>query len=82
MESVKDPTFFYTLRQCWTVPSCQNDICSYGRFVDFHWPDVLPQIDNADQFDNADPLFAVVIKPGFYLHCVEVADQDIARDSL
>jgi len=31
-------------------------------------------------FDNADPLFAqVVINPGFYLHHVEVADQDSAN---
>jgi len=29
--------------------------------------------------DNADPLFALVITPGFYLHHVEVADQDPAR---
>jgi len=26
--------------------------------------------------DNADPLFALVITPGFYIHHVEVADQD------
>jgi len=26
--------------------------------------------------DNADPLFALVIKPGFHLHPVEVADQE------
>jgi len=28
--------------------------------------------------DNADPLFALVITPGFYLHHVEVADQNPA----
>jgi len=33
-------------------------------------------------FDNADPLFALVITPGFYLHHVEVADQDAASGSL
>jgi len=29
----------------------------------------------APTFDNADPLFALVITPGLYLHHVEVADQ-------
>jgi len=32
--------------------------------------------------DNANPLFALVITPGFYLHHVEVADQDSASGSL
>jgi len=32
--------------------------------------------------DNAYPLFALVITPGFYLHHVEVANQDPASDSL
>jgi len=32
--------------------------------------------------DNADPLFALVVTPGFYQHHVEVADQDPARGSL
>jgi len=32
--------------------------------------------------DNADPLFALVITRGFYLHHVEVADQDPASGSL
>jgi len=27
MKSIKDYTFFSALRQCWTVPSCQNDQC-------------------------------------------------------
>jgi len=27
-------------------------------------------------FDNADPLFTLVITPGFYQHHVEVVDQD------
>jgi len=31
---------------------------------------------------NADPLFAMVIAPGSYLHHVEVADQDPASGSL
>jgi len=31
---------------------------------------------------NADPLYALVIISGFYLHHVEVADQDPASDSL
>jgi len=36
----------------------------------------------APTLDNADPLFALVIKPGFYLHHVEVADLDPASGSL
>jgi len=32
--------------------------------------------------DIADPLLARVITPGFYLHRVEVADQDLASGSL
>jgi len=32
--------------------------------------------------DNADPLFALVIPQYFYLHHVEVADQDPASASL
>jgi len=32
--------------------------------------------------DNADPLFALLITPGFYLHHVEVADQRQASGSL
>jgi len=36
----------------------------------------------AVNLDNADPLFALVITPGFYLHHVEVADQDPASGSL
>jgi len=32
--------------------------------------------------DNADPLFALMITSGFYLHHVEVADQDSASSSL
>jgi len=32
--------------------------------------------------DNADPLFALVIAPGFYLHQIEGANQDPASGSL
>jgi len=32
--------------------------------------------------DNADPLFALVITPGFNLHQVEVVDPDTASGSL
>jgi len=31
--------------------------------------------------DNADPLFTLVITPGFYLHHVEIVDQDPASGS-
>jgi len=33
-------------------------------------------------FDNADPLFALMITPDLYLHHREVADQDPASGSL
>jgi len=36
----------------------------------------------AQTFDNADRLFALVITPGFYLHHVEVVDQDQTSGSL
>jgi len=36
----------------------------------------------APTLDNADPLFGLVITPDFYLHHVEVVDQDPASDSL
>jgi len=36
----------------------------------------------AQTLDNADPLFALVETPGFYLHRVEVTDQDPASGSL
>jgi len=32
--------------------------------------------------DNAEPLFALVLIPGFFLHQVEVADQQPASGSL
>jgi len=32
--------------------------------------------------DNADPLLAHVITPGFYLHHIDVADQDPASGRL
>jgi len=45
----------------------------------FYCPDELPGIIHGN---NADPFFALVIPPGFYLHLVEVADQDSASGSL
>jgi len=36
----------------------------------------------APTLDNTDPLFALAITPGFYLHHVEVADQDPASGYL
>jgi len=36
----------------------------------------------APTLDNAEPLIALVITPGFYLHHVKVADQDPACGSL
>jgi len=40
--------------------------------VYFHLRDALP----GTNLDNADALFALVITPGFYLHHIEVADED------
>jgi len=42
--------------------------------------DQLPFL--ASTIENADPLFAMVITPGYYLHYVEVADQDPVSGSL
>jgi len=36
----------------------------------------------APALDNVDPLFALVITPGLYLHPVEVADQDPVKGSI
>jgi len=36
----------------------------------------------APSLDNANPLIALVMTPGFYLHHVEVEDQDPASGSL
>jgi len=36
----------------------------------------------ASTFDNADSLIALVITLGFYLHHIEVVNQDPASDSL
>jgi len=41
MRSIKDHTLFHTPRQCWTVPSFQNDNWLHCSFVYFHWPDAL-----------------------------------------
>jgi len=46
-------------------------------FISF---DRLPFL--APPFDSAEPLIALVITPGFYLHHVEVTDEDPASDSL
>jgi len=51
----------------------------YSNFVYFYWPD-MPFL--AQTLDNADPLFALVIAPGFYLHHVGVADKNIASGDL
>jgi len=40
-------------------------------FISTGWMPFLVQT-----LDNADPLVALMVTPGFYLHHVEVADQD------
>jgi len=47
-------------------------------FLIFH--DQMPFL--APTLDNADALFAMVITLGFYLHHLEVTDQDTASRSL
>jgi len=47
------------------------------KFGYFWMPFLAPTLDI-----NADPLFALVITLGLYLHHVEVADQDPASGSL
>jgi len=54
------------------------DIWLYSRlFTSIDWMPFLPPILN-----NANPLIALVIAPGFYLHHVVVVDQDPASGSL
>jgi len=61
------------------VPSCENDTCLCLSLVYFHWQDALP---GATLTMVIDPFFTRVITPGFYLHQVEVADQEIGGGSL
>jgi len=57
---------------------------SIGQMADQHYQEFVPSL--APTLDNADPLFgadrSLVITPDFYLHHVEVADQDIASGSI
>jgi len=46
-------------------------------FISISWMPLL-----APTLDNTDPLFALVITPGFYLHYIEMTDQDIASGSI
>jgi len=55
-----------------------NDIWLYGIFVISINQMPFP----AQNLDTADPLFTLVIIQGFYLHHVEVANQDPASISL
>jgi len=78
MQSEKYNALFITLLQCLTIPICQTTsgymallFISIGR---------MPFL--ALTLDNADPLFVLVITPVFYMHEVEMADQDPACGSL
>jgi len=44
-----------------------------SSFISIGWMPFL-----APTFDNFDSLFALVISLDFFLHCVDVADQDLA----
>jgi len=72
IQSVKNNTLFITLRQCWTVPRCQTP-SGYTAFL-FIPGDRMPFLEST--LDNADQLFGLVITPSFYLHDIEVADQN------
>jgi len=77
IQSVKNHTLFIALRQCWTVPSGENDIWLYGSNVYFLWPETAPT------HNNAYPRISLVITPRLYLHHVQVAaDQDSASSNL
>jgi len=75
MYSVKRQLFFTALRQYWTIQSCQNDIWLYDSFFIFRdWmPFLAPTLDDADP-DALRPGDT----PGFYLHHIEVEDQEPA----
>jgi len=81
MQSAKDcilNTLFTALKQCWTVPSYQNDI----RLYDSDFISIVRIPFLATSLDNAESLFVLVISPGFHLYHVEVADRDPASGIL
>jgi len=77
-QSATDIIFFTALRQYWLVPRCQSTPgCMAALFISIgRMPFLAPTLDNAN------PLVSVVITPGFYLHHVEVTDQNPASGSL
>jgi len=60
--------------QCWLVPTCQMTIDMVVL--------IIFTFCRTPIIDIADPLFTLVIIPGFYLHHVEVVDQNPASGSL
>jgi len=70
MPSVQNHALFTALRQCCTVSSCKTT--SGYMAVLFICTGLMPFL--ASTLDNADPLLAMVITQGLYLHLVEVAD--------
>jgi len=79
MQSVKDYTLFTALRQCVGRLPVVKTTSGYMAVLFIYIDRMLFM---APTLDNADPLFALVITPGFYLHHVEVADKDPASGSL
>jgi len=75
---IKNHTLFNVLRTVVQFPVIKT---TYGYmailFISFGRMPIL-----ALTLHNADPIFALVITSGFYLHRVEVADQDPASGSL
>jgi len=68
-QSVKDHTHVVAaLKQCCMILSCMAVLFIFIGGMPFLTTTV----------DNADPLFALVITPGFYLHHIKVTDQDPA----
>jgi len=74
----KHNTFVTALRQCWAFPRCQMT----SGYMAVLFISIGRMLFLASTIDNAKPLFALVITPGFYLSDVEVADQDLASSSL
>jgi len=81
MQSIKDHTIFTNWEPSNTeaVFPVMKNTSDYMAIL-FLSICLLPFLTS--KIDNPDPLFALVITPGFYLHPVDVADQDPASDRL
>jgi len=67
---------FYRTEAVLNRSQLSNDIWIYGSFIYFlcpYMPFLVPTLNNDD------PLFGLATTPCFYLHHIEVADQDKAN---